>query len=36
MAAFWLCRDPEPADAPDGITRIQSLSELPALIESSH
>ena len=34
MAAFWLCRDPEPADAPDGITRIQTLSELPALIES--
>ena len=34
MAAFWLCRGPEPADTPDGITRIQSLSELPALIES--
>ena len=34
MAAFWLCRSSEPADVPDGITRIQSLSELPALIES--
>lgn len=34
MTAFWLCRSPEPADTPDGVTRIQSLSELPALIES--
>jgi len=34
MVAFWLCRSPESADVPDGITRIQSLSELPALVES--
>ena len=34
MAAFWLCQSPEPADVPDGIRRIQSLSELAALVES--
>lgn len=34
MNAFWLCRSPGPADVPDGVRRIQSLSELPALIES--
>ena len=33
MAAFWLCRDPKPAGAPDGVTRIQSLAELPALLQ---
>ncbi len=34
MAAFWLCRSPEPADVPEGITRIQSLSRLPTLVET--
>ena len=33
MVAFWLCRGPEPAGAPDGVTRIQSLAELPALLQ---
>jgi putative hydrolase of the HAD superfamily len=34
MAAFWLCLKPDPVEVPVGITRIRTLSELPALLQA--
>ena len=33
MVAFWLCPKSDPVDVPAGVTRIRTLSELPALLQ---
>ena len=33
MAAYWLCPHPESSEVPAGVTRIRTLSELPALLQ---
>lgn len=34
MVAFWLCPKSDPMDVPAGVTRIRTLSELPALLQA--